>query len=523
MSILATLEKHILAQPERLALRILADGDDDAPEISLTYGQLGEKLAATCAYLRSLGLKAGDRLAIQLPKGLSFILLHWAALRLGAISLPLNPAYPAAELSHFLRDSGARFFFRSADMPPCPAGLPALEGTFTITADCIDEAARFEETARFTTLAQHGPQPLPEQPAVIIYTSGTTGRPKGATLSHRNLATNAAALHEAWGWRRDDVLLHVLPLFHVHGLFVALQNAWCAGAAVHLRRRFDAGTTLADLNSGAYSVFMAVPTIHARLLRHPDSHQCDFRHLRLMTSGSDRLSDSVFQQFEERFGYRLLERYGMSETGMNLSNPLHGERRRGSVGLPLPGVAARIVDRQSGDPLADSQNAELQIGELQIRGDHVFRGYWQHPQATAEAFTADGWFRTGDLASRAVDGYFTLHGRAGDLIISGGMNVYPAEVERVLTTHPKVAAAAVIGCSDERWGERPLAIIVAQDRPHEEATLTAELQRHCRRQLAAYKCPAQYRFLPKLPRNSMGKIQKGVLRAGLLNARFSSE
>ncbi|MCY4009477.1 MAG: acyl-CoA synthetase [Anaerolineaceae bacterium] len=507
MSVLATLEKHIRAQPERLALRILADGA--APKITLTYGQLGETLAATGTYLSSFGLKAGDRLAFQLPKGLSFILLHWAALRLGAISLPLNPAYPAAELSHFLRDSDARFFFRSADMPPCPADLPALEKVFTIAVDGIEEAARSDATA-----TPFGPLPLPEQPAVLIYTSGTTGRAKGALLSHLNLTANAAALHDAWGWQREDVLLHVLPLFHVHGLFVALQNAWYAGATVHLRRRFDAATTLADLNSGAYSVFMAVPTIHARLLQHPDSRHCDFRHLRLMTSGSDRLPDTVFQQFEARFGYRLLERYGMTETGMNLSNPLHGERRRGSVGLPLPGVEARIVDRQSGAILEDDQTP---IGELQIRGAHVFRGYWQNPPATAAAFTADGWLRTGDLASRAADGYYTLHGRIGDLIISGGLNIYPAEVERVLTAHPNVAAAAVIGCSDERWGERPLAVVVLQKPQLEEAALTATLRQHCRSQLAPYKCPEQYRFLPELPRNSMGKIQKGPLRA-----RFAS-
>lgn len=505
MSILATLEKHIQEQPDRLALRILADGD--APEISLTYGQLGAQLDATGTYLQSLGVRVGDRLAFQLPKGLAFILLHWAALRHGAISLPLNPAYPGAELAYFLRDAGARLFFRSAALPPCPKDLPELERVLTVDPDRIEAIAPFHAAASFSA-----PLPFPEQPAVMIYTSGTTGRPKGALLSHHNLAANTAALHEAWGWRRDDVLLHVLPLFHVHGLFVALQNAWYAGATVHLRRRFDAGTTLADLNSGAYSVFMAVPTIHARLLQHPDSARCDFRHLRLMTSGSDRLPDAVFQQFEERFGYRLLERYGMTETGMNLSNPLPGERRRGSVGLPLPGVAARVVDPESGALLADDT-----VGELQIRGAHVFRGYWRRPEQTTAAFTADGWLRTGDLASRAADGYYTLHGRAGDLIISGGENVYPPEVERALALHPAVAAVAVIGRADERWGERPLAVIVPQEPLVDEAALMAELRRHCGEELAAYKCPDQFRFVEELPRNAMGKVQKGALRA-----RFAS-
>ena len=496
MSVLAALDQRIQEQPDRLALRFLLE--EDAPEISLTYGQLGAQLNASVAYLRSLGVRAGDRLALQLPRGLSFILLHWAALRQGAISLPLNPACPTAELAYYLRDAGARFFFRSAALPPAPQDVPELERTITVDPDRI---AALEQSNAHPPAA--APLPFPEAPA-----SGTTGRPKGALLSHHNLAANAAALHEAWGWRRDDVLLHVLPLFHVHGLFVALQNAWYAGATVHLRRRFDAGTTLADLNSGAYSVFMAVPAIHARLLQHPDSAHSDFRHLRLMTSGSDRLPDAVFQQFEARFGYRLLERYGMTETGMNLSNPLHGERRRGSVGLPLPGVAARIVDRESGAELG----ADI-VGELHIRGAHVFRGYWRRPEHTAAAFTAGGWLRTGDLASRAADGYYTLHGRADDLIISGGENIYPPEVERVLALHPAVAAVAVIGKADERWGERPLAVIVPQEPPADEAQLIAELERHCREQLAAYKCPDHYRFVATLPRNALGKVQKGALRA----------
>lgn len=506
MSILAALASHIQNQPDRPALRFWAESD--APAIALTYGQLGAQVAATTEYLRSLGVRAGDRLAFQLPKGLSFILLHWSALRLGAISLPLNPAYPLAELTYYLRDAGARFFFRSAEMPPCPKDLPELECAFTIDPDRIKAATPFLGAASVAT-----PLPLPEQPAVMIYTSGTTGRPKGALLTHHNLAANTAALHQAWGWRREDVLLHVLPLFHVHGLFVALQTALYAGAEVRIRRRFDAAITLSDLSSGEYSVFMAVPTIHARLLAHPTAKNCDLHHMRLMTSGSDRLPDTVFTQFEERFGYRLLERYGMTETGMNLSNPLHGERRRGSVGLPLPGVAARIADPESGAILADGA-----VGELQIHGDHVFPGYWRRPEQTAVAFTADGWLRTGDLASRAADGYYTLHGRAGDLIISGGMNIYPPEVERVLAEHPAVATVAVIGIADERWGERPLAVIVPRKPISDEPGLTAALRKHCSEQLAPYKCPQELRFVDALPRNAMGKVQKGILRARFAHA-----
>ena len=348
MSVLAALESRIREQPQRPALRMLAD--ENGPALALTYGQLGARLTATANYLRRIGLRAGDRLALQLPKGLSFILLHWAALRLGAISLPLNPAYPQAELAYYLRDAGARFFIRGPQQPPCPPDLPELERAFAIEPDEIPHLA--DDATQSISIA--APHPRLQDAAVMIYTSGTTGRPKGALLTHGNLAANAAALHEAWRWRRADTLLHVLPLFHVHGLFVALQGALYAGAEARLRRRFDAAATLTDLRSGAYSVFMAVPAIHARLLEQAEEESAatSFRSMRLMTSGSDRLPDAVFDQFEQRLGYRLLERYGMTETGMNLSNPLQGERRRGSVGQPLPGVAARIVDRQSGIPPA---------------------------------------------------------------------------------------------------------------------------------------------------------------------------
>ncbi len=340
--------------------------------------------------------------------------------------------------------------------------------------------------------------------AVIIYTSGTTGRPKGAEITHRNLISNLDALHEAWGWQDNDVLLHVLPIFHVHGLFVALHGALDAGATTKMMREFNAQRTLELLSNGQCTVFMAVPTIHKRLLDVSDAKRFNLSQVRLITSGSDRLPDDLFTGFQKTFGYTLLERYGMTETGMNCSNPLKGERRIGSVGHPLPGVEVRIVHSETGEILSDGE-----IGDVQLRGPNVFKGYWRQPEKTSEFFTADGWFKTGDLGFRKSDGYITLCGRSKDLIISGGLNIYPPEVERVLVEHPAVNACAVIGCPDEEWGEKVTAVVVLKKG---ESVSGEELIRSCREKLATYKSPKSIVFRDELPRNAMGKVQKAELR-----------
>jgi malonyl-CoA/methylmalonyl-CoA synthetase len=293
----------------------------------------------------------------------------------------------------------------------------------------------------------------------------------------------------------------------VHGLLVALQGALHAGATTILHARFDPLQTLRTLHDRRCTVFMGVPTIHRRLVDAPGAAGFDLSHMRLLTSGSDRLPDDLFVQFQQTFGHTLLERYGMSETIMLLSNPLHGERRAGSVGLPLPGVQVRIVDAEDGSPLGPGV-----VGEVQVRGPNVCKGYWRQPDKTAAAFTPDGWFRTGDLGLIEPDGYFTLKGRSKDLIICGGYNVYPPEVELVLAEHPAVAASAVIGCPDDEWGERVAAIVVLQ--PGAAAT-ASELIDFCRARLAHYKAPRQVRFAADLPRNAMGKVQKADLRREL--------
>ncbi len=532
MSFLNTFTDNVRKYPNKIALEFI-----DPPLQRLTYAELDESVNRVVGYLQSLGLQHGDRVALQLSKCLEFILLHLAALRLGAITLPLNLAYPPDELKYFLEDSGAKLFFAlESSKEKIQSILPQLPDL----QECIfldpSEPSQFNslisnslitnyQSGLDTPLDEHlgllDHQKLPNtnyQPpisnslislpsindtAVIIYTSGTTGRPKGAEITHGNLISNLQSLHEAWDWQPDDVLLHVLPIFHVHGLFVALHGALDAGATTLLMREFDACKTLQTLVDRRCTVFMAVPTIHQRLLDVPEAKSFDLSHLRLITSGSDRLPDEVFTGFQQTFGHTLLERYGMTETGMNCSNPLNGERRIGSVGLPLPGVEVRVI-AETGEILPEGE-----IGELEIRGPNVFKGYWRQPDKTSASFSADGWFRTGDLGFREKDGYITLCGRSKDLIISGGLNIYPPEVERVLVEHPAVEACAVIGCLDKEWGEKVIAVVVLNKT---ESASGEELIRFCRERLAPYKSPKSIVFRDDLPRNAMGKVQKTELR-----------
>lgn len=503
---LDTLQGRCLTQPEKIAIEMVED--ITTPSQRVAYGELEQTVLRTMAMLRAKGVAPGDRVALQLPKCLAFVHLHLAIMRLGAISLPLNPAYPARELAYFLEDAEVRLLFADRQarerLLPLLSHLPALRECVLI--ECEGEETFDHLIAPYAPLAT---APLPADPdatCLMIYTSGTTGRPKGAELTHGNLTANLDSLHEAWGWRADDVLLHVLPLFHIHGLLVALHGALHAGATALLMTRFEPARTLELLVKRPCSVFMAVPTIHRRLVDAvADGDSVSLRHMRLITSGSDRLPDDLFAQFEARFGVRLLERYGMSEAGMILSNPLHGERRVGSVGLPLPGVEVRIVDPETEAPLPDGV-----VGELQVRGANVCKGYWRQPEKTSAAFTPDGWFRTGDLGLRAPDGYFTLKGRSKDLIISGGYNVYPPEVELALAEHPAVEASAVIGCPDAEWGERVVAIVARRaGKKVDEADLIA----FCRARLAVYKAPRRIIFVDALPRNALGKVQKAQLRS----------
>ena len=480
---------------------------DDSVTV-VTYRQLEETVLRTMDYLSAKGVKEGDRIALQLPKCLPFVYLHLATMRLGAISLPLNPGYPAHELSYFLQDAEAGFLFADArqreTLTSLPDGLPAIEET--VYLDTLSEEG-FEAFISDCNPARWADLPVPQDLAatcLMIYTSGTTGRPKGAELTHGNLTANLDSLHEAWGWGERDVLLHVLPLFHVHGLIVALHGALNAGATTVLLSKFDPERVLQSLCARECTILMAVPAIHRRLVNVAGAAEYDLRHVRLITSGSDRLPDDLFRQYKTTFGHVLLERYGMSETGMLISNPLHGERRIGSVGFPLPGVVVRIVHPETQEPLPDGE-----VGAVQVRGKNVFKGYWRQPKKKANAFTADGWFRTGDLGLREPDGYYTLKGRSRDLIITGGYNVYPPEVELVLAEHPAVLAAAVIGCPDDEWGEIVTAVIVPRpDMPFAPGDIIT----YCRTYLVNHKIPRRVICVNELPRNSLGKVQKAILR-----------
>lgn len=504
MSFLNSFSENVRKYPHKTAIEFI-----DPPLQQVSYAELNESVDRTVSYLQNLGLQPGDRVALQLSKCLEFILLHMATVRLGAITLPLNLAYPPDELKYFLEDSGAKLFFalesNKGKVQTILPDLPDLQ-------ECIflDPAKPDQFRALITNdQSQVSIRPISalSNTAVIIYTSGTTGRPKGAEITHGNLESNLQALHEIWGWQPDDVLLHVLPIFHVHGLFVALHGALHAGATALLMREFDPRRTLQNLVERECTLLMAVPTIHRRLLDVPDAKSFNLSHIRLITSGSDRLPDEVFTGFQNTFGHTLLERYGMTETGMNCSNPLNDERRIGSVGHPLPGVEVRIVESESRETLPDGE-----IGELEIRGPNVFKGYWGQPKKTAESFSADGWFKTGDLGFREEDGYITLCGRSKDLIISGGLNIYPPEVERVLVEHPAVDICAVIGCPDKEWGERVTAVVVLN---RGETVSGADLIAFCRERLATYKSPKSIVFHGNLPRNTMGKVQKAILRKEL--------
>jgi malonyl-CoA/methylmalonyl-CoA synthetase len=434
-----------------------------------SYGELEVAAARVAGHLIAEGVRPGDRVALQAEKSEIAVAIYLGVLKAGAVFLPLNPAYTASEVDYFIGDAE-----------------PAV---FITDCDAFDAAAK-----RAAPLAQAIPRDDGDL-ASLIYTSGTTGRSKGAMLSHGNLAANAVALHQVWGFTPDDVLLHALPIFHVHGLFVALHCAFLSGAPMVWLPKFDDAQVLAGLARS--TVMMGVPTFYTRLLANPQFTREHAAHMRLFICGSAPLLESTFAEFEHRTGMRILERYGMSEAVIITSNPLDGERIPGSVGYPLPGVDLRI----------GSGSEETDV--IQIKGPSVFAGYWRMPERTAEEFTADGYFLTGDVGRQDADGRVWISGRAKDLIISGGYNVYPKEIELILDELAGVTESAVVGVPHPDFGEGVVAVVIgAKGEPPDEAAMIAE----CRRQLAPYKSPKRIVFVDDLPRNAMGKVQKNLLR-----------
>jgi malonyl-CoA/methylmalonyl-CoA synthetase len=486
---------RFLAAPSDLD-RVFLRPSNAAP---LSFRQTFALAAQLAHVLAAHGVKPGDRVAVQAEKSATALILYLACLRAGAVYLPLNTGYTPSELAYFVQDAEPRLFVCSdKNRQKIEAALPGLE-LLTISDDgssgsLVTEAAGAAEDFADASMGMN-------DLASILYTSGTTGRSKGAMLSHGNLYSNAQSLIQAWAFSETDVLLHALPIFHIHGLFVATNVSLLSAATILLLPKFDPDAVFQALPQA--TVMMGVPTFYTRLLKDDRLNRDTTKHMRLFVSGSAPLLAETHRQWEARTGHALLERYGMTETNMNTSNPYHGARIPGSVGLPLPGVELRIADGD-GKPLSQGE-----IGMIEIRGPNVFQGYWKMPEKTAAEFRKDGFFITGDLGMIGPDGYVRIVGRGKDLIITGGLNVYPSEVESLLDAIPGVEEAAVVGLPHEDFGEGVTAFLVTKQGT--EVTETDILDA-LRDRLARFKQPKRVIFVKQLPRNTMGKVQKSALR-----------
>jgi len=451
--------------------------------------------------LRDNGVGVGDRVALQAKKSAEALAIYAACVASGAVFLPLNTAYTPAEIAYFVKDSGAALLICDGASAGALQPVANEAGARLLTLDA-DGSGTFADAARGRpetfTPASRGPADL----AALLYTSGTTGRSKGAMLSHENLRSNAQALAHVWRFTADDVLLHALPIFHTHGLFVATNVMLLAGGAMIFLPGLDVDDLVANMPRA--TTMMGVPTFYTRLLADPRLDRALVEHMRLFVSGSAPLLAETHRAFEARTGKRVLERYGMTETNMNTSNPYEGERRAGTVGFPLPGVSLRLADPETGRSVGRGE-----IGVIEVKGPNVFSGYWNLPEKTKEEFRADGFFITGDLGTIDADGYVTIVGRAKDLIISGGYNIYPKEVELLLDGLPGVEESAVIGVPHPDLGEGVVGVVT----PKKGATLEAEsLLAAISDQLARFKQPRKLFVVDELPRNTMGKVQKNLLR-----------
>jgi malonyl-CoA/methylmalonyl-CoA synthetase len=459
------------------------------------------RAARFAAELAARGLGPGDRVAVQVEKSPDALALYAAAVQAGAVFLPLNTAYTAAEVGYFVEDSGAKLFLcdpaRAGDLAPVAAAAGAALRTLGAAGEGSFAEAAAAGPPRTDVVARRG-----EDLAALLYTSGTTGRSKGAMLTQDNLLSNARVLTEAWRFSNRDVLLHALPIFHTHGLFVATNILLLAGGAMIFLPRFDLDAAFRTLPRA--TALMGVPTFYTRLLDDPRLTAESVAHMRLFVSGSAPLLPETHRRFAARTGHAILERYGMTETGMNTSNPYDGERRPGTVGFPLPGIDLRVADAEGG-ALPPGE-----IGGIEVRGPNVFAGYWGMPEKTRAEFRADGFFRTGDLGLVDGDGYVHIVGRDKDLIISGGLNVYPREIELVLDAQPGVLESAVIGVPHPDFGEAVVGLLVPEPgRAPDLAAIGAALAA----ELARFKQPRRLIVVEALPRNAMGKVQKALLRA----------
>jgi malonyl-CoA/methylmalonyl-CoA synthetase len=470
--------------------------------LAYSWRDLERSSAMMANFLQSLELPAGARIAMQVEKSVEAVVLYLATLRAGYVFLPLNTAYQSAEVAYFIGDAEPAVVVCSSANFGWVSQLAFKSGTqYVFTLDDDRKGSLLDRAALCSD--QHDPVVLQAVDlAAILYTSGTTGRSKGAMLSHGNLLSNALVLKKYWGWQKGDVLIHALPIFHVHGLFVALHGALINGSKMIWMARFDPKRVLEKLPEA--TVFMGVPTLYVRLLTEPGLNRALCTHMRLFIAGSAPLLIETFNDWRERTGHTILERYGMSETAMLTSNPYRdGERRGGTVGFALPGTGLRAVN-EAGEVLPADE-----IGDIQVRGPNVFTGYWRMPEKTKEEFTVDGYFKTGDVGKIDAKGYITIVGRSKDLIISGGYNVYPAEIEGYINEMSGIAESALIGVPHPDFGEAGVAIVIAKPgaSPHPSKILS-----ELKATLANFKIPKQCFVLDALPRNAMGKVQKNILR-----------
>jgi malonyl-CoA/methylmalonyl-CoA synthetase len=479
---------------------------DDAKYYS--WRDLERGTAKIANLFASLELPPGSRIAAQVEKSPEALMLYLATVRAGFVYLPLNTAYRASEMEYFIENATPAVVVCSPKNFGWITQIAFRAGTRHVFT--LDEPHQGRNSGTLLSRAVHHADHFdtvhcePDDLAAILYTSGTTGRSKGAMLSHDNLASNIRVLHEAWKWQKGDVLLHALPLFHIHGLFVAAHGALMNGSKTIFLSKFDSASVMRHLPRA--TVFMGVPTYYVRLLSEPSLSHEVCKNIRLFVSGSAPLLTETFETFIEKTGHTILERYGMSETAMLTSNPYHGTRKAGTVGPALTGVSVRVMNQEARICGTD------EIGDIQVKGPNIFKGYWQMPEKTAEEFTEDGFFKTGDVGRFDADGYLSIVGRSKDLIISGGYNVYPKEIESVIDEMAGVLESAVIGVPHADFGEAVVAVVVMRD----GATLSeAALIDMLKTRIANFKVPKRVHFVAELPRNTMGKVQKNVLREQL--------
>ena len=472
----------------------------DDKGLNVTYRELDAETAKLANGLKELGLSEGDRVTVQVDKCIEMVYLYLACVRSNIIFHPLNPAYKEKELSYFLDDAKPSLFISNEETISSISDLSlehSIDHLFVLNNDGSGNFSDISTSEdNYITVACSE-----DDIAALLYSSGTTGKPKGIMLSHGNISSNAESLVKAWGFQESDCLLHALPIYHVHGLFVALGCVFMSGSKLKWLESFDADVVLKSIPE--CTVMMGVPTYYTRLLKRDLLDSKLTEGIRLFISGSAPLLEETFNEFNQRTNHQILERYGMTETNMNTSNPLKGDRKPGTVGLPLEDVQVRVVDEEN------NVLSQGEIGNLQIKGPNVFKGYWEMPEKTKEDFSKDGFFNTGDKGLIDEGGYVSIIGRSKDMIISGGLNVYPKEIESLIDKIEGVLESAVIGLSDEDLGEKVVAVIVSEESKtlDEKKVISA-----IKDQLAGFKAPKEVKFIDQLPRNAMGKVQKNILR-----------